>query len=218
MNPFQYISDVGAPEAILLVFVLLMAAARPDRDPDGDGLYAVYLSGACLAALYSLLIFGAGLIEAVAEVFARDSDRSTLGASLNFDFPTGDSNHAAIGAVSVALVLAAIVYGFHTQRRRELHSSGSDATSASSRVGRAYLASVCFAMVVVILRSGLMAGNAVVEFLDPTDDHSKDLAAGTLIGYGLAALVAFLIFRTHFYAIRGRSPDPTGAATDAGDH
>ena len=218
MSTFQYISDAGAPLVVLVIFVLLMAVARPDRDSDGDGVYAVYLSGASLTALYTLLVFGAGLVQAVAEEFARASTATGIDSPFRFGSAPGDGSTAAIGALGTALVLAAIVYGFHTQRRRELQAIEGNETGASGRIGRAYLASVCFAMVMIVLRSALVAGVAAVEFIDTTDDHTRDIAAGTLIGNGLAALAAFLIFRSHFWAIRGTPDSVKGAATDAGDH
>lgn len=217
MTALQLITNIGAPLTVLLVFALLVVLARPDCD--SDGVYAVYLGAASLASLYMLLVMTAAGIQAVGEHFARGRESGFDQISVtSFDFMFGDNSNATLGATAAAVVFAAIVFGFHTQRRRELRAAHQDQASGATRVDRAYLASVCFAMVTIVLQSAILIGGSAIAFFDTKQDYSRDVAAGTLIGYGLAALVAFLIFRTHFWAIRGRSPDPTGAATDAGDH
>ena len=43
MNAYQLATPVGIPITVLVVFANLAIAARPDRDPDGNGVYALYL-------------------------------------------------------------------------------------------------------------------------------------------------------------------------------
>ncbi|MBK5288324.1 MAG: hypothetical protein JJE46_07645 [Acidimicrobiia bacterium] len=218
MTSLQFISNIGAPATVLLVVALLMVLARPDRDTGGDGAYAVYLSAASLAALYMLLVMTAAGIQAIAEHFARGRANGFNNVSItSFDLFFGDNSNATIGATAAAIVVAAIVYGFHTRRRRELRTVEGHEASGVARVGRAYLGSVCFAMVTILLESAILIGGSAIAFIDTSNDRSRDIAAGTLIGYGLVALVAFLIFRSHFWAFRGTPGDNIGEATGAGD-
>ena len=43
MNAYRLATLVGIPITVLVVFAILAVAARPDRNPDGNGVYAVYL-------------------------------------------------------------------------------------------------------------------------------------------------------------------------------
>jgi hypothetical protein len=106
-------------------------------------------------------------------------------------------------------VLAGIGFGFHHQRRAELRTTAQYVDSTAERIDHAYDAAVCFAMVVLILVSGLSAGLAGYTFFSPPGhgDVVRDVAGGQALTYGGLALAAWLIFRARFWAIRGGRPD-----------
>jgi hypothetical protein len=60
----QSFIQVTLPVTVLLVLVLLLLAARPDRDDNGDGLYATYLSVVGVSALYLVLVLGVTCVSA----------------------------------------------------------------------------------------------------------------------------------------------------------
>jgi hypothetical protein len=66
VSVFQAATTIGMPITVVIVMVLLIVVARPDRDPDGDGLYAVYLATVSLTTLYILLVSATGLAESIA--------------------------------------------------------------------------------------------------------------------------------------------------------
>lgn len=221
----QIASLINSPFTILVIFAILVAAARPDRDPEGEGLYAVYLAGASIASLYIGLVAAASLGQAITRFQVGNTPgNQTLNSTAPYGYFFDDASASTIAAYGTVVVIAAIVFGFHAQRRRELGQGDRPPDDVVERVERAYLAGVCFAMVSLALTAAIGAGSSAVTFFSPPNhgDYARDLAGGTLLSDGGLVLVAFLIFRSRFWAIRrgqlehdGEEPDLPLADLDA---
>lgn len=221
MTGFQIAATIGIPVTVLVVLVLLIAVARPDRDPDGDGLYAVYLAAVSVTTLYMMLVSLAALGEGISEHFAISEQESSLigetgSSSSYFILGLVQGSDASIAAFAALALFGAIGFGFHHQRRAELRTKLEFTGSAAERVDRAHDAAVCFAMIVLIFIGALIAGVAGYTFFAPPNhgDTVRDVAGGQLLSYGLLVLVAFLIFRSRFWAIRGGRPESDGEDDD----
>ena len=206
MTTYTIATLIGIPVTVLLVFGILIVAARPDREPNGDGVYAAYLGLASIAALYFGLIAAGSLGEAITIFLVGKDPSPGFGNSL-LSLSDSQSSGANVVAFAVGTVVAAIVYGFHSRRRHELIESCHDRVLMP--VDSAYLATVCFAMLSIVLAASTVAGTNIVIFLAPPNhgDFARDIAGGTALSYGLIALVAFFIFRARFWGIRGQEPE-----------
>jgi hypothetical protein len=83
---------------------------------------------------------------------------------------------------------------------------------------------VCFAMVSLAAVAAVVAGAAGYNFFSQpiaagNGDRIRDLAMGSLLSYGGLVLVAGLVFRTNFWAIRGNdeTPDDDPTPTEVGE-
>jgi hypothetical protein len=214
-------SFVAVPFVVLIVFLVLMAVARPDLDDRGEGLYAVYLAVVGITALYLLLILGATSLGAITQraiVDEHASSAETFDGSLDTaGLPTsafvGGSDETQHGLVRSAVfnglfaVAAGAVFVYHLRRRRELASGSSFPGSAAERVDRAYVAVVAFVAVVVGISAFAVAGYGTVRILAPdvtgrNDTFESQLGLSQLIAYGGLVVVCGALFRTHFWRIR----------------
>src|SRR4051812_37222000 len=175
-------SSIAIPLAILVVFLVLVFIARPDRDESGDGLYSVYLSAVGVIALYLVLVFGAMCLSAVAERALVDypaQNNQDFGNFAPGGIPTpllgisgitsNDADEAVQTAVFSGLLAAgaAIVLGFHLRRRSELIGDDDFKGSAAARVDRAYLAAVAFLVVIVGVSAVAVAGYGAFRIVAP---------------------------------------------------
>ena len=125
MTTYTIATLIGIPVTVLLVFGILIVAARPDREPNGDGVYAAYLGLASIAALYFGLIAAGSLGEAITIFLVGKDPSPGFGNSL-LSLSDSQSSGANVVAFAVGTVVAAIVYGFHSRRRHELIESCHD--------------------------------------------------------------------------------------------
>jgi hypothetical protein len=207
MSALQLSTFVGIPLVVLIVALALLAFARPDRD-HGNGVYASYLALIRVFSLYIGLVAAAGLGEAVSQRLVlgeggttEDRFSSSL-PSVYISF-VNDGDGAAIAAFATVLTLMVVAFAYHHRRARELATEGD---AAARRVERAYSGALCFAMVAIIVSAGLIAGTSGYNFFaEPitSDEHLRDLSMGALLVYGALVLVAGLVFRANFWAIRG---------------
>jgi hypothetical protein len=224
MSSLQIVSVIGIPITVLLVAVALIAFARPDAD---DGPYAAYLALASLFSLYMLLLMLGALGESIGQHLVLGSDQAP-----EFDSPGALSTYYSLftngGAIAIAAfaTVAAVMGGsfvFHSRRRAEFLTDSAENESIG-RIDRAYRAGVCFAMLALAAVAALVAGAAGYTFFSEPiaaalADQNRDLAMGSLLAYGGLVLVAGLIFRAHFWAIRGNdeTPEPEVTVTEFGD-
>jgi hypothetical protein len=215
-------SYIAIPFAILVVFLVLVVIARPDRDENGDGLYSVYLSAVGVIALYLVLVFGATCVGAIAERVLVDyppqnsQDLGTFDQG-GFSSPligiSGVASNGADQAVQTAVasgllaIGAAIVLGFHLRRRRELVSGGDFDGSAAARVDRAYLAAVAFLVVVVGVAALGIAGYGAFRIIAPDvtgrlDDFERQQGLAQLLSFGALVAICIFLFRRSFWDIR----------------
>ena len=216
MTTVQSLTLIAVPVTLVLVLVFLIAVARPDAD---QGVYAAYLAIAALVSLYLLLVAVGGLGEAIAQRLALGDDASSIGSGgspaavqlyFNLAEQGGSTAIAAFGALAV-LMGASLV--FHTRRRSELLAAYPDGSVA--RIDRAYRAAVCVAMIALIAAASVAAGAAGYQFFSDqiaVSDKVRNLAMGTLLAYGGLVLVAGLVFRASFWAIRENDETPEVAA------
>ena len=209
MSAFQITSIIGIPLAVLLVTVVLLAFARPDRDED-NGPYAVYLALASVFSLYLGLLALAALGEAITQyLVAGDGGQNDLLDSAS-GFRTYFSlmsrgGPSSIAAFATLTVLMAAAFTYHARRRTELEASDST-HPAIRRVDRAYRGGVCFAMLSLIAIGALVAGSSGYDFfaekVGSTNDV-RDLAMGSFVAYGALVLVSGAVFRLNVWGIRG---------------
>jgi hypothetical protein len=223
MSELQFASVIAIPVSVLLVAVTLIAFARPDAD---EGPYAAYLALVSLLSLYLLLLALAALGEAIGQhlVVGDDPYRSGIGSSGSLDvyyslFTNGGA--AAIAGFATVAAVAAAAFGFHRRRRTELLS---DAVTGGTvdRIDRAYRGAVCFAMVSLAAVAAVVAGTAGYNFFSQPiaiadGDRIRDLAMGSLLSYGGLVLVAGLVFRANFWAIRGNDEETEVTPAELGD-
>lgn len=215
MSELQFISVIGVPVSVSLVAVALIAMTRPDPD---EGPYAAYLALVSLLSLYLLLLALAATGEALAQHLVlgdRDPLSSDLGSGGSLDvyftlFTNGGA--AAIAGFASVAVVAGGSLAFHQRRRTELLTEALDGDTVD-RIEGAYRGAVCFAMVSLGLVAALVAGAAGYNFFaqpiaSPDGDRIRDLAMGTLLSYAALVLVAGLVFRANFWAIRGNPVTP----------
>ena len=213
MTGFQLATTIGLPTTALVVMVFLLVIARPDRDPEGNGVYGAYLATASVISLYVLLISAAALGEAVTQDLVGSAQSSALdGASPTssyFLLQLLQGGEASIAIYAVIAALAAIIYLFHHRRRAELRASANFSGSAAARVDRAADAAICFTMIVLMFIGALVAAAAGYTFFSPPNhrDEIRDLSGGQLLSYGGLVVVAFFIFRARFWGIRGQDPE-----------
>ena len=116
----------------------------------------------------------------------------------------------AWGAVALVMI---IVFAFHTKRRNELLHEDDEIVE---RVDAAYCGAVCFAMVSLAILAATAAGFGVYEVLaQPVgiSDQARDLSGVEAISYGALFAAACVIFRAHFWAIRGNDETPDDDVT-----
>lgn len=219
MSAYQLVNYVGIPLTVLLVAVVLVAFARPDRT--GDGTYVAYLGFAQVFSLYALLLALATTAETVAQRIALGDPGTSPAQSPNgvtgfaLSALGGDGDLApAFAAGALALVMI-VVFVFHARRRGEIDLRAEGVAA----VDRAYRGSVCFAMVTLALTAALGMGLGGYRFLDRPvgiSDRVHNLAGFELVIYGALLIATFVIFRAHFWDIRpGRGNDEAdgGVAT-----
>jgi hypothetical protein len=215
VTELQVVSVIGIPLTVLLVGVTLIAFARPDPD---DGPYAAYLALASLLSIYLLLLALAATGEAIGQHLVLGDDdpfRSDLGSLNSLSvyyslFTTGGA--AAIAGFATVAAVAGGSFGFHHRRRTELLVEAPEGGTVD-RIDRAYRGAVCFAMLSLALVAALVAGAAGYNFFAQPiaggdGDRLRDLAMGSLLAYGGLVLVAGLVFRANFWAIRGNDEAP----------
>lgn len=225
-------SYAAIPLAALLVFVVLVAVARPDRDQGGNGLYAVYLSAVGITALYIVFVFGAMFLGSIAERLlvdfptAREQGFDSFSSSgvpggfanlLSGIGPAGDADGAVQSAVASGMVAAgaAAVLGFHLRRRSELLADEGFAGSAAERVDRAFLAAVAFVTVIVGITALGFAGYGVFRIVAPDvsgqlDTFESEQGLAQALAYGALVAACIVVFRRCFWSIRdGSEAEPS---------
>ncbi|MEP6624961.1 MAG: hypothetical protein ABJC79_10990 [Acidimicrobiia bacterium] len=222
MSAFQLTAIIAVPLTILLVTIVLLAFARPDRDED-NGAYASYLALASVFSLYLGLLALAALGEAVTQyLVVGDSDaRDLLNTPSTFRtyfslMSTGGPS--AIAGFATLTALMAVAFSYHARRRTELTASSGNHPTIDG-INRAYRASVCFAMISLIAIGAVVAGSAGYDFFAErigSTDELRDQAMGSLLAYGGLVLLAGVVFRRNIWDIRGGNevaddgpPEPT---------
>jgi len=215
MSALQLTSYLGIPLTALLVGVALMAFARPDRSDDGP--YAAFLGLTSLLALYAMLLAATATLETVGQHLVL-GDPSRAGDGFNgspiSDFAIsafnadGDLAPAfAWGAVALVMIVALV---FLTRRRNELLVGDDEVVE---RVDKAYAGAVCFAMVSIAILASTAVGFSAYELIaQPVaiSDQARDLAGVEAISYGALFAATCVIFRSHFWGVRGNDELPEG--------
>ena len=67
MTGFQLATTIGLPTTALVVMVFFLVIARPDRDHEGNGVYAAYLATASVISLCVLLISATARVDRAAD-------------------------------------------------------------------------------------------------------------------------------------------------------
>jgi hypothetical protein len=208
VSALQLTSYLGIPLTALLIGVALMAFARPDRSDDGP--YAAFLGLTSLLALYTVLLAATATLETVGQHLVlgdptRAGDGFNSSPISNFAISAfnadGDLAPAfAWGAVAIVMIVLLV---FFTRRRDEL-LIGDDAVV--ERVDKAYGGAVCFAMVSIAILAATAVGFSAYELIaQPVgiSDQARDLSGVEAICYGALFAAACVIFRAHFWSIRG---------------
>ena len=215
----QSFIQVSVPVTVLLVLVLLLVAARPDRDDTGDGLYATYLSVVGVSALYLVLVFGVTCLSAVVQRVVVDQPvRNSQGisdvpfsgvASLVYGTEPNNPDQLVQTAVLAGLLTlgAAFVFVFHLRRRQELAASEGFAGSAAARVDRAYVGAVSFVAVLVGITALGFAGYGVFRIIAPdvtgsNSSFEEQQGVAELVAFGALLAFSIVLFRTHFWEMR----------------
>jgi hypothetical protein len=220
------------PFSVVIVYVTLALAARPDRDDQGNGLYAFYLGLVSLVSLYVLLVFGANTISAVGELVLVDHgglstdtfDNSGVSGvyGLFFSSSVGSEEEAAgfLVLAGAFVLAAALVFTFHLRRRQELAASPGYDGSAAERGARAYGGAVAFMTVLLGVLATVFVGDALYRMIaEPTTSGVtravvRDRATIQLIAFGALLVTTLWLFRAHFWAIRGAGADTGDAGGD----
>lgn len=217
------VEQLAIPVTILVVYLVLVAFARPDRDDErGDGLYASYLGVVGVVSLYTVLLFGVIAVATLGELVLVDraggSDEfngisqatGVVGLLSGFGSGTTDEQTKATFVLATSLAgAAAIAFAYHSRRRSELEASDGYADSAAARVDRAYRAAVAFVAVTLGIIAVGFIGDAVYQLVTEPSTQGvtptvvRDRAAVELVSFGLLLVVVLTIFRSAFWAIRG---------------
>jgi hypothetical protein len=220
---FSNVAEIVVPLTILVVYLALVLLARPDRDEEGNGLYASYLGLVGVTSMYALLTFGVAALAALGELILVD--RSGIRDEFGSGFTTpggalgilsGYSSLNTDSEVQAALVLglaltaaAAIVFVYHLRRREELAITDGYDGSAPDRIDRVYRATLAFVAVTVGIIAVGWVGDAVYRLLAEPDTTGvtrevvRDRATVQLVAYGALVAATIALFRSSFWAIRG---------------
>jgi hypothetical protein len=228
---------------VLLLAVIILATGRGEPDPKGRRAFAVYVSAVSFIALFTLVLATfaavtslAGLVEDDEEPALFDGDfGGTLegegflllgeGELDGIDLPVPDppdrGDAVARDTIQALLIaaFAAAVLLFHERRRRDLRREEGFAGSATWRVDRAYLWTVCFTAVLIALFAAASALYEVFRALAPgvasdigDDTIVRQSAASAFISAGYLAVVAGLVFWFHWRQGDDSRPQPAAPA------
>lgn len=207
----------GVSMLALVAFVVFVLVARPDRDPDGDGLYSVYLSTISIASLYLVLTFGVMAADTGVQAIIVDFGRRGIEDFGSPGFLTvlggfasaSTADDAVTSAVVTGLLAlaAGVVLTFHLRRRAELLGRGRVAGTAADRVDRAFLGGVCFVVATIGITAFGLAGFGAFRIIAPDitgeiESFEREQGISQLIAYGLLVGICIGVFRRCFWSMR----------------
>lgn len=206
-----------APLAVLGVIVLAILALSGRSEPDlrGDRPYVLYLSLVSFVALFTLL-FAVVDLAATASDTLIDTDEVRLECELgtspqecfgDFESALGGEQRTrdAINSGAVALVAGGVLL-FHRGRSRSLVVDSGFTGSPGARTFTAYLYSVAFVALAIVIVAMAIALPALVRAIAPgitalgSTSAERDRALSDLVPALVAAGGAAVIYLTHWRA------------------
>jgi hypothetical protein len=216
---------------LIVLGILALAGGRGEPDPTGRRTYALYLVAASFVALFVTLFAATAMVSSIVRIALPDRENQDCvefeggiscggtfgpvpggvdGASQSyaplrrFDPDRGHTRDAVqSGLVAVA---AALVLWFHARRALALVHEPDFASSPALRTYRAYLYSVCFVAILVVLFASVAAVYGLIRIVAPGttgpgfggSSAERDQGIAQLVTGGLLAAAAYAVFAFHW--------------------
>jgi hypothetical protein len=201
--------SLGVASSITVFGLIVLAVVTGVRrgwevDPAGSRARALYLYAVCFVALVIAVFAIEGIISAIVHIILPSHAPSILGVA-TVGGPSDDqfTNEAVLGGLIA--IAALLVFLFHYRRVEDALREPGWLHGPGARVRRGYIYLSSFVWILVALFAAVGAAFGLYEIIAPDTaglgaptDTVRDSGIASLVSLGLLALIAVVVFRTHW--------------------
>jgi hypothetical protein len=220
--------SLSVASSIAVFGLIVLAAVTGVRrvweiDPAGSRARALYLYAVCFVALVTAVFAIEGIVSAIVHIILPSHVPQIPGFGAPVVSSTDDqfTNEAVLGGLIA--IAALLVFLFHYRRIEDTLREPGWLQGPGARVRRGYIYLASFVWILVALFAAVGAAFGLYEILAPDtaglgapSDTVRDSGIASLVSLGLLALIALVVFRTHWRRLSLAGPTPQAVVPSPG--